>query len=65
MTVKVKNNRPTYSPFLQCYIIDYSVDGQKASKVFENYKDGINWLKFTFPLWFKKHYSQTIFPILK
>lgn len=55
--VKIKNNRPFYSPFLGCYVVDYSVDGQKSFKTFDDHKQGIEWIKSTFPIWFAKHYS--------
>lgn len=59
MKVKVKNNAPYYSPIIGCYIVDYTVDGQKRGKVVGTYQEGIEWLKTTFPDWFKKHYTQT------
>jgi hypothetical protein len=57
--VKVEKDRPYYSPALGCYVVDYSVDGEKSHKVFPDYKTGIEWLKTTFPEWFAKKYSLT------
>lgn len=58
MKLKVKNNRPFYLNTMLCYVVDYSLDGQKGFKCFDTYKEGIEWLKSEFPDWFAKHYPQ-------
>lgn len=55
--IKVKENRPIYRPAMLCYVVEYSIDGDKNGKYFDSYKEGIEWLKTTFPAWFAKHYK--------
>jgi len=59
MKVKIKDNRPVYWAGMQCYKVDYSIDGEKGCKLFDTYKEGIEWIKETFPEWFAKHYSKS------
>lgn len=56
--IKVEKDRPFYSPAMLCYVVNYSVDGEKQFNTFDTYKDGIEWLKITFPEWFAKKYSK-------
>jgi len=55
--LKVKNDRPFYSPFWGEYIVEWSLDGEKFSKPVGTYADGISFLKDSFPEWFAKKYS--------
>lgn len=54
--VKVQGNCPHYSNVMQCYVVNYSIDGNKRVKFFDTYKEGIDWLKANYPNWFKKHF---------
>ena len=55
--LRVKNNRPTYSPFWAEYIVEWSLDGEKFCKPVGTYADGIAFLRDSFPEWYKKHYE--------
>lgn len=54
---EVKNNRPCYDPFMQCYKVEWKLGGEKYARYFNTYTDGIEWLKSEFPQWFKKHFT--------
>ena len=54
---KIKNNHPCYDPFMKCYKIEWRQDGEDYTKYVDNYKAGTEWLKTTFPEWFKKHFT--------
>lgn len=54
--IKVKSNRPCYNAFLMGYVVNYSIDGVRSFECFDTYKEGIDFLKVTFPKWFAKHY---------
>jgi hypothetical protein len=56
---KVKNNRPYYDGFMQCYKVEWQLDGEKYARYFDTYKEGIGFLKSEFPEWFKKHFTQS------
>lgn len=56
--IKVKNNRPFYSPVMGCYVIDYKTsEGAKGFRCFDLYADGVNWLRENHPDWYGKHFT--------